>query len=165
MSRRAVWLGLIAAVFLARVGWNELEARWYRSLLPAAIEVDGVVSIDGSSGPREGCGAAVFALHPAFVERLRVEGVRALSEAHQARGETKPYFSFGAWHETPYAPAMPAEQPADSWLSGLDCGTDDDLHTRIDSALAQPGAYYARAAESGLIVIPSLGWVVLSYFG
>jgi hypothetical protein len=155
---------LVGFVLVAYAGCTLLQWRWYLGLLPAEIEVDGVVSVAASSGFREGCGAAVFSLSRDSLDQLRAEGVAALSDAHQARHQSEAYFAFGAWRETPRVGG--GETFTDTQLVGMQCGgLDPELEQRITGALARPGSYYASAQESILIVIPALEMVVLSFFG
>ena len=167
MRALRIVLGALAGfVLVAYAGCTVFERQWYLGMLPAAIQVDGVVSIADSSGFREGCGAAVFSLAPATLDRLRAEGAAALSDAHQARSHVDAYHAFGTWRETPHVQTGDGMTLADRWLSGMDCGgLGHDLQQQIFDAIGHPGSYYATAPESGLIVIPALKLVVLSYFG
>jgi len=159
----AILLVIAGLVLVVGMAYKLFQWQWYLGALPVQIEVDGVVSIADSGGIREGCGAAVFALSRGTLDRLQDHGIAALADAHQGRERNGAYNAFGAWRETP---STGQEKDVDLRLSGMDCGgLDEALQQRIFAAVAQPGSYYATAAESGLIVIPSLQIVVFSFFG
>jgi hypothetical protein len=71
---------------------------------------------------------------------------------------------YGKLPETPYPTDSNALADQDRWLKGLSCSKATQVHVEaIVQALQSPGAYYAASGRSGLIVVPSKKWVVLSY--
>lgn len=164
---RIIFVGLLALVAMAYVGFRIWEVSWYRGIIPAAIEIDGTVLIDGQSGFREGCGVAIFKLTDPALARIRSSGLAAVAAAHEPRDHPEVHHSiFGEWRETPYATTGDGLTLADRWLNGLSCASmDQNLSQGIDRALNTRGSFYSTSQESGLIVIPALGLVVLSYEG
>ncbi len=143
------------------------ETTWYEGLIPAEIEINGTVLIDGQSGFREGCGVAIFKLTDPMVARIRSSGLTVLTEAHEARSQPgDQYFRFGAWKETPYFFAGDGLTLADRWLNGMGCASlSQELRQNIAQAMNMRGSFYSTSSESGLLVIPQLGLVVLAYDG
>lgn len=142
--------GWALLLLLLHRGWNFVEASWFRSLMPKSLEVGEPVLIRDVGAIREGCGVAIFMLDDAALKRIESQGVTYL-------GDT--------WKETPYPPGGSG---ADSWLTGMSegCGDlPDDMRAQVHDALGTPGAFYALGHEKGYIVIPRLGWAVLSFFG
>lgn len=149
------------------VAWRVWETAWYEGLIPAEIEISGTVLIDGQSGFREGCGVAIFKLKDPMVARIRSSGLTVLTEAHEARSQPgNQYFRFGVWKETPYVFAGDGLTLADRWLTGMGCASmDQELRQSIEQAMNMRGSFYSASSESGLLVIPQLGLVVLAYDG
>lgn len=164
---RMVPVVLLALVVMAYAGFRVWEITWYKGLIPVAFEVDGTVLIDGQSGVREGCGVAIFKLTDPALARIRSSGLAAVAAAHEPRDHPGVhYFTFGEWRETPYVTTGNGLTLSDRWLSGLSCASmDAELREDIDKALRTGGSFYSTSKESGLIVIPALGLVVLSYEG
>lgn len=164
---RIVPVVLVAFVAMAYAGFRVWETSWYRGMIPAAIEVDGTVLIDGQSGIREGCGVAIFKLTEPALARIRFSGLAAVAAAHEAREHPgEHYFTFGEWRETPYVTAGDGLTLRDRWLTGLSCASmDEKLRQDIGKAMSARGSFYSTSQESGLMVIPALGLAVLSYEG
>lgn len=78
---RIVPVVLVAFVAMAYAGFRVWETSWYKGLIPAALEVDGTVLIDGQSGIREGCGVAIFKLTDPALARIRSSGLAAVAGA------------------------------------------------------------------------------------
>jgi hypothetical protein len=164
---RIVPVVLVAFVAMAYIGFRVWETSWYKGMVPAAIAIKSTVLIDGQSGIREGCGVAIFKLSDSTLARIRSSGLAAVAEAHEAREHPGAYyFTFGEWQETPYVSTGDGLTRKDRWLSGLGCADmDEGLRQNIDKATRSRGSFYATREEAGLIVIPALGLVVLSYEG
>ncbi|WP_157522135.1 hypothetical protein [Mitsuaria sp. 7] len=143
-------MSALLVVLLLHRGCQLAEADWYRSCMPASLEAGEVVLINSASGFREGCGAAIFRLSDAVRKRIEEEGVDFLGEG---------------WRETPY---LPGGGTADSWMTGMSegCGhLPEEMDSQVDAALRAPGAFYSLGHEKGYIVIPRLGWAILSFNG
>lgn len=68
------------------------------------------------------------------------------------------------WSATPYPAKSEAAHPQDSWLNGVSCSaTDGRIKAKIIDALNRSGSMYLAGKNSGLILIPSLGYIVHSY--
>lgn len=68
------------------------------------------------------------------------------------------------WSTTPYPAKPEAAHPQGSWLNGVSCSaTDERIKSKIIDALNEPGSKYLVRKNSGLILIPSLGYIVHSY--
>lgn len=162
--RRRVAISLAVVAVIAVLGWqgvHEWQSRWYASLLPPSVDVQQALYIGSSGGVREGCGVAVYALRDAAQGEIRAHGLQGPA------GSATSSLHYGNWQPTPYV-ETDAESLRDAWLMGMAPGCVElpaDMQARINAALATPGAFYATAHESGVLVIPSLGWVVFAYFG
>lgn len=155
-----------ALVVAGYAGWTHWETRWYMGMVPAGIGLSGTVEIDGQSGLTEGCGAAVFRLSEATVTSLNARGIDALAGARQARAHDGAHHAYSEWRSTPHVQTGDGLTLADRWLAGMGCASlPKDLGAGIRQALKTRGAFYATTREAGLIVIPSLGVAVFSYFG
>lgn len=164
---RTLLLILLCVVVTAYAACRRWEADWYQGLIPAAIETDGIVVISDQGGFREGCGAVVFKLSAAALVKLDASGLGALASAHEARSHPREdYFRFGDWQQTPYVESGDGLTLADRWLVGLNCADlDPALGKQIHEAINTKGSFYATSRESGLVVIPSRGLVLLAYEG
>jgi hypothetical protein len=164
---RIVLITLCAFIATIYGAFRVWETTWYKGLIPAAIEIDKTILIDGQSGFREGCGVAIFTLSDAETARIRSAGLDALADAHDARSHPwRRYFRFGEWKETPYAITGDGTSRNDTWLVGMECADiSEKLRKQINIAMGIQGSFYSNSRESGLIVIPSLGLIVLSYEG
>lgn len=83
---RIVPVVLVAFVAMAYAGFRVWETSWYKGLIPAALEVDGTVLIDGQSGIREGCGVAILKLTDPALARIRSSGLAAVAGAGAGAG-------------------------------------------------------------------------------
>lgn len=159
----ALSLLIIFAIYALYSYW---EAQWYKGLIPAEIEVSDAVFIDGQSGFREGCGAAVFSLSPKTTNQIVSTGLTALANARRARRHNDAYHAYSTWQKTPYVETGDGLTLADRWLTGIGCaGIKGDLGAKIYKALKEQGSFFATTEEAGLIVIPSIGLAVYSYNG
>jgi len=166
---RFIRLALLAFAAIALgtcLAFRSSERSWYEGLLPLGVKVESILALDTVSGIREGCGAVIFELDPEAVRSFRRDGLSALADARQARDHSEPYFSFEEWSETPYRESGNGTTLKDRWLGGLDCAAlNPDLAKTIDEALRSKGSFFSRSEESGLIILPAAGIVVLSFDG
>ncbi len=146
--------------------WN---ANHFKNLIPSEIAIGDTVLVDGETGGLEGCGVAIFRVGSATLVSLRANGIHALDQASRSRKKrflSDEYKEYSPWKETPYLETGDGMTLADRWLGGFVCANiDSDLSKRIHQALRSNKSYYATAHEAGLIIIPSLGLAVYSYFG
>ncbi|MEJ2427066.1 MAG: hypothetical protein P8101_22060 [Candidatus Thiodiazotropha sp.] len=158
---------LAVLIALAYVAFHIWETTWYEGLIPVAIGINGTELIDGQSDFREGCGVAIFKLGDHTAVWIRSSGLAALTKAHEARSHPgNHYFTFGDWKETPYVITGDDLTLADRWLNGIGCASiGQELRQNIDKAMSARGSFYSTSSESGLLVIPQLSLVVLSYDG
>ena len=165
--KRFIFVAIAALTVLSMVthGCSRLEEKWYEGFLPESIEVESTIFVDAAGGFTEGCGVAIYKIKSDALFQIRKHGMTALKEARRARQHNDR--SYDEWQLTPYI------EPSDSslrnpWLSGMNEGCSDmpaDVNRSIDHALATPGSFYATSHESGVIIIPSLGWIIFSHFG
>jgi ABC-type nickel/cobalt efflux system permease component RcnA len=138
--------------------YSYCETEWYKGLIPAEIEVSSAAYINGQSGFREGCGAAVFSLSPQAKSRIASKGLDALVSARQARNHDHSYHTYSMWKNTPYLETADGMTLADRWLTGIGCaGIQSELGANVYKALKEQGSFFATTDEAGLIIIPSIG--------
>lgn len=144
---------IVACVFVALLlhrGCAFVEASWFRSLMPESLEAGEAAMVRDVGALREGCGVAIFKLGDKALARIESEGLAYLGDQ---------------WTETPY---VDGGSGSGSWMTGMNegCGDlPDEMRSQVSGALASPGAYYRVGHEKGYIVIPRLGWAILSFFG
>ncbi len=154
---------LFCIASFAYVGLRALEAYWYEGFLPETITTERTVFVGGSSGLLEGCGVAIYQIDQNVLNNIRTNGIVALKQARQSKRHEREY---GNWLETPYI--EPTERLANPWLGGMNESCTEipsELINGIKRALYSPGSFYTTRPESGVIVIPSSGLVVLSHNG
>lgn len=145
-------LGL--AVILQR-GCRHMEDRAYRQAIPEAIALEGLVRMGGTSGLREGCGAAIYRMRNDVSEAIQRLGLAWLGTRPIARAR-RDYYQYGSWQPT----------PVDTYLRGLGCLTiNEELRREIDKSLTSQGSFYAEGYEYDILIIPSRDLVVFSYMG
>ncbi len=154
---------LFFIVYFAYVGLRALEAHWYEGFLPETITTERTLFVGGSSGLLEGCGVAIYKIDPSTLNNIRTNGIVALKQARKSKRHEREYVN---WSETPYI--EPTERLRNPWLGGMNesCTViPSELIDGINRALHSPGSFYTTTHESGVIVIPSTGLVVLSHNG
>ena len=164
-------LAILSAVLALGVygAFRVWDTNYFKNLIPSEIEISDTVLVDGESGGLEGCGVAIFRLDSTTLVSIRANGIHALDEAKRSRKKkflSDAYKEYSSWKETPYMETGDGMTLADRWLGGFVCANiDSDLSNRIHRALSSTKSYYATTHEAGLIVIPSLGLAVYSYYG
>ncbi|WUR12485.1 hypothetical protein E7V67_022715 [[Empedobacter] haloabium] len=134
---------------------------WYRKAIPEKIGITYPISTYDETGFREGCGTIVFKLSDETLALIKKDGLKFLAGATQGRGHPgEHYYRYAEWQETPLPPDWTSEG---SWMicSGLSNGD----HARIVAAAKSRGAYFTTKDEGTLVLIPSLGYIVYSFFG
>jgi hypothetical protein len=159
---------IVVILLLPFFGYEAFQYYWYSLVLPSQIQITYPVSIGDESGFREGCGVAVFKVSDKTIEAIQKEGLKFFDAATQGRGYPKPseplsfsdYHTYDTWKETPVPPSWVSEG---SWFR---CSViRDDVAREIIKAAKLPGSFYTTQPEGQLLVIPSLGYVVFSYYG
>lgn len=134
---------------------------FFAKVIPQNIGINYPVSINDEGGFREGCGTVVFKVSDSTLETIKKDGLKFFSGATQGRGHLgNPYYRYTEWKETPVPPSWTSEG---SWM--LCSGLSNSEHSKIVSAAKRGGAYYTMKPEGQLVLIPSLGYVVFSFFG
>ncbi|MDP1683231.1 MAG: hypothetical protein Q8L39_15840 [Burkholderiales bacterium] len=167
----------IAVILLSSFfAYEAFQYYWYSLVLPSQIQITYPVSIGDESGFREGCGVAVFKVSDKTIEAIQKNGLKFFDGATQGRGYPKPseplsfsdrkklsdyyYHTYETWKETPVPPGWVSEG------SLFMCSViRDDVAREIVKAAKLPGSFYTTKPEGQLFVIPSLGYVVFSYYG
>jgi hypothetical protein len=139
---------------------NYLNQKWYEGLIPKKIEISGAAHIYNESHFREGCGVDIFYLSKNTLDAIKRDGLLFFKDALQARSHDDYYHRYQPWQETPIPPSWTSEG---SWI--LCFGGNEDFHHKIIEAAKVEGAFYTTKPEGELVVIPSLGIIIFSYFG
>jgi hypothetical protein len=115
----------------------------------------------------EACGGALFYLAHATRDAIEKQGIAYFADALQGRGYPEGsrrafYYHYETWKETP----VPHDWVSEGMWVGLHCmDLQKDLARQIVDAAKVPGSYFTTKDEGQLLVIPSLGLVVFTYFG
>ncbi len=146
--------------------YEAFQYYWYALVLPPQIQITYPVSIGDESHFREGCGVAVFKVSDKTIEAIQKDGLKFFDGATQGRGYPKPseplygYHTYETWKETPVPFGWVSEG---TWFM---CSViRPDVAREIVKAAKLPGSFYTIKPEGQLLVIPSLGYVVFSYYG
>ncbi|MDG9926307.1 MULTISPECIES: hypothetical protein [unclassified Pseudomonas] len=153
-----LWFCLLLLLYMT---YKMFERSHAIDVLPAQLEVDGLVLVGGESGIREGCGVAVLHMSPRLRARLQREGMAVLQDARQARGHADDdYYHYAPWQALPTPDEGGGLSPI---FLGLQCAdADDELSTRIGRASR---GFYTTKHEGALLVLPQEGLIVFGYFG
>jgi hypothetical protein len=148
------------------VAYKAFQYYWYAQVLPAKFEIAYPVAVGDESYFREGCGVAVYKLSANSLDAIKKQGLEFFNGATQARGYSDPsdseynYHTYMPWKQTPLPAAWTSEG---SWFM---CSVISvELEKAIVAAAKQGGAYYTSKDEGQLLVLPSLGYVVFSFYG
>lgn len=154
------FLVLLLFIVSPYVVYKAFQYFQYKAFLPSAIEITLPISIGDETYFREGCGVAVFKLSESTMTKIEAKGIRFFDGVTQARGHSDNYYKYEAWKETP----VPLEWTREgSWFM---CSViSNDLVHQITEAAKQKKAYYTTKDEGQLILIPSLGFIVFSFYG
>jgi hypothetical protein len=166
LFKKKYYKTIVVILLLPFFAYEALQYYWYSLVLPTKIQITYPVSIGDESGFREGCGVAVFKVSDKTIESIQKEGLKFFDGATQGRGYTNPrersyyYNSYENWKETPVPYSWVREG---SWFM---CSViRPDVAREIVKAAKLPGSFYTVKREGELLVIPSLGYVVFSYYG
>ena len=129
--------------------------------VPPSIVIEKVVFADSTSGFRESCGTGIFKMAEHSAAAIQKQGLVFFREAKTGRDEGK-YYRYGEWRETS------TSAPEQDMLRGLGSGcanASEAISKVLWNAASQPGSYFAIGYEYDILVIPDLGWVVISTNG
>ncbi len=158
MQAYVLLLIIASSPFLA---YEAFQYYWFSKVLPAQISVTYPISISDEGGFREGCGSAIYKVSDETLEAIKKDGIKFFAKSTQARGyPNDTYYAYEEWRETPVPPSWTSEG---SWI--LCSSLSQKTHGKIVAAAKQRGAYYTTKREGELILIPSLGYVIFSFFG
>jgi hypothetical protein len=155
---------LISFFLLGRHYYLEYEYNWYVGFIPGKIDVTEAIEISGQSGIiREGCGAAIFKLSEETIKEIRLQGLNYFDNALQGRGSSEYYYTYQKWQKTP----VPKSWTNDGGIGpGLGCSdVSTSLNNKIVESAIKEGSYFTIGYEADLLVFPSLGIIVFTYFG
>jgi len=153
-----VFLTIASSIWIAFSLWEEA---FYTRAIPADLRIFSVISIRTQSDLLSGCGGVVFRLSRRTSEAIEKQGLSFFITARQGRGYPhKSYYSYEPWQKTP----VPDSWVREGMWPGLGCAESGFARIILAAARA-PGAYYTTKSEGELLVIPSLGLVVLTFFG
>ena len=154
----SITLAVSLLVYLPVEGLEHVQVEGYRKAVPPEFGRVDVEYHDGQSGLREGCGFVVFRLPSATVSRIRNEGLTFLQSARRGRGGQR-YQQYGPWKTTPAG-------GHEDLLRGIGCAQKgSEWSQRVAGHILSEGAFFTTGHEVDLVVIPSLGLLVYSYFG
>jgi hypothetical protein len=161
LFKKQTYLPVVAMLLFPFVANEAFQYYWFAKVIPEKIGITYPVSIKDEGGFREGCGTAVFKVSDSTLEAIKKDGLKFFSGATQGRGHlSEPYYQYAEWQETPVPPSWTSEG---SWI--LCTGLSHSEHSKIVSAAKESGAYFTMKHEGQLVLIPSLGYVVFSFFG
>ncbi|MEH6420092.1 hypothetical protein [Pseudomonas sp. CGJS7] len=134
------------------------------SVIPEPLGISHPILIEGESGFREGCGVAIFRMDRSTARAIEQQGLRFFDDVRHSRGFDDPYHTFEPWRPTPNPSDVIDDQ---SLLSlGLTCAdADKTLTDELETAVREPGNFFANGPEKVLVVFPKKRLIVLAYFG
>lgn len=161
LFKKKAYLFLVMAALSPFIAYKAFQYYWFSKVLPPQIGITYPISINDEGGFLEGCGTVAFKVSDETLEAIKRDGLRFFSGATQGRGHPNdPYYKYEDWKETPVPSSWTNEG---SWM--LCSGLSNETHAKIVAAAKQKGAYYTSKHEGQLILAPSLGYVVFTFFG
>ena len=154
-------LGGLAAMLLvflgAPVGYQYVKVLLFKLTLPSSIAVIDTVHVD--QGFKKSCGMVLFQIGPQTQQTIQANSPADLLNLW--RTSDPEYYDWGV---TPYQLAGNGAESKDRWLNGIFCAhIDERLRQEVVDAVSSNKAFYARAQDSGVVVIPERNWVAYSY--
>ncbi len=156
--------------------WTFSEAQFYKDALPEVIQTTGILTAGSDASivefflpiRREGCGGVVFGLTSETTEAVETQGLSFLESARQGRaypvGSKKAYYySYEHWQKTPVPPGWLGDGILALGFHCMDLRSSESQ--AIDEAARKPGSYFTTKPEGILLVIPTLGLAVFTYYG
>jgi hypothetical protein len=168
-------LGVAIALVTITLVWKVFETSFYRRALPSELETKGFATTQSDMNllvallplRHEACGGAIFRMTDQVRAAITTKGLAFFANAQHGRGyppghPSHHYYTYQPWQETPAPPAWTSEG---IWI-GLHCmKLDRETVGAIRAAALRPGSYYSTKSEAELLVIPSLGLIVFTYYG
>jgi hypothetical protein len=167
ITNRLGWFAAIAPLVLGGIAllawqaWQQLESDGFLQGVPPSIVIEKVVFANSTFGFREGCGSGIFKMAEHSAAAIEEQGLVYFREVKTGRDEGK-YYRYGEWKET--SPSAPEQ----NILRGLGSGcanVSEAISKVLWNAASHPGSYFAIGYEYDILVIPDLGWVVISTNG
>ena len=159
IKKRTYFLS-VAMLSLPFIAVNAVQYYWFADLISEKIGINYPVSINVEYAFRESCGAVVFKLSDDTLRMIKKDGLKFFAGATQARGYLgSSNYQYDEWKETPLPPSWTSEG---SWM--ICSGLNYSEHSRIVAAAKSQGTYYTSMQHGQLVLIPSLGYVVYSYY-
>ncbi len=161
LFKKRAYFFAVFMLALPLVAHEAYQYHWYSKAIPEKIGITYPVSMHDETGGREGCGTIVFKLSDRTLEMIKKDGLSFFVDATSGRGHPgERYYHYAEWKQTPLPPSWTSEG---SWMfcSGLSPGE----HSKIVAAAKSQGAYYTTKHEGELVLLPSLGYIVFSFFG
>lgn len=160
LKKRKFFLAVLIVAF-PLLAYEAYQYHWYSKAIPEEIGITYPVSTYDESGGREGCGTIVFKLSDHTLELIKKDGLSFFDGVTAGRGHPgERYYQYAQWKQTPLPPSWTSEG---SWM--LCSGLSHSQHSKIVAAAKSEGAFYTTKHEGELVLIPSLGYIVYSFFG
>lgn len=161
LFKKRLYLAAVLMLAFPLVAHETYQYLWYAKAIPEKIGITYPVSTYAETGLREGCGTIVFKLSDSTLAMIRKDGLAFFAGVTDGRGHPgDPYYRYAEWKRTPLPPSWTSEG---SWMPCSGLSHSD--HAKIVAAAKSEGAYYTTKDEGQLVLIPSLGYIVYSFFG
>ncbi|HEY5993600.1 MAG TPA: hypothetical protein VIU46_03270 [Gallionellaceae bacterium] len=140
---------------------------WYAKFIPEQIEISYPVSVGEEFVLlRGGCAVAIYKVSDRTLDNIRQNGLKFFKQAVDARAPIEHYNGselkrYQAWSATPLPPSWTSEG---SWTM---CDVANSaVESEIIRETKKAGAYYTVSTENEtqLVLVPSLGYVMYSYY-
>ncbi len=137
--------------------------QYYFSLqqLPSEIKATYPVAIGTEEDSVDGCDVTVLKLSESTIKKIEALCINFFDDAIQAQGRNHyDYRRYKNWKETPTLPIWKIDRGEDSPIK---CAViDKKLLNTITEAAINKGAYYTTNSEVELMILPALGFVVIT---
>ncbi len=151
-------LGAMLFVFIGvPTGYQYGKVLLFKLTLPSSIAVADTIHVD--QGFKKSCGMVLFQIGSQTQQTIQTNSPADLLSLW--RMSDPKYYEWGV---TPYQLAGNGAESKDRWLDGVFCAhIDEGLRQEVADAVSSNKAFYARAQNSGVVVIPERNWVAYSY--
>jgi hypothetical protein len=154
----AICISCVLLVYWLHSIW---QANRFMRTIPLSLEISSTVETGTEFQLIGGCGAGAFRLTSAVANKIKQDGLIALSDAKKARDYGMTY----NWQKTPIITDEKNYQSG-RWIGGIACGIlNSQLRQNILGALNETGSFYSVTDRGGLIVLPQYNLVVISING
>jgi hypothetical protein len=155
LDRRANFAAL-AFFLLPFIAHEAYQYHSFSKVIPDQIGITYPVS----TSTKLGCATIVFKVSEDTLAAIKHDGLKFFNMATSGRGYPGDrYYQYANWKETPLPPSWTSEG---SWMgcSGLSYSE----NSKIVAAAKLRGAYYTTKDEGELVLIPSIGYVIFTFF-